>query len=267
MLRSFLNIVKEYLSIILLAVVVAFLTKCFVLDAVYVPSASMEGTLLRGDYVLVNKLLYGATTPKRLPLLQSGLPFFHFPGLRSVQRGDVIVFEFPDERRDEELSLPRYFVKRCAGLPGDEVSLQRGNIVVNDAVLNIPNTKNIAQGDFEQVRVPKKGDVVELSRQNYSMWKSLIQREGHTTEIHGDGEIFIDGAAASNYTIAKDYLFVLGDNLDHSFDSRAWGFLPEENVVGNAMMVYWSVNPSRTKDEPENFFSAVRWSRIGNFVR
>jgi signal peptidase I len=267
MLRSFLNIVKEYLSIILLAVGVAFLTKVFVLDAVYVPSGSMEGTLLRGDYVLVNKLLYGATTPKHLPLLQSGLPFIQFPGLRSVRRGDVIVFEFPEERADKELSLPRYFVKRCVGLPGDEISLQRGNIVVNGTMLNIPNTNNITRGDFEQVRVPKKGDVVELSRQNYSMWKSLIQQEGHTTEIHGDGEIFIDGAAASNYTIAKNYLFVLGDNLDHSFDSRAWGFLPEENVVGNAMMVYWSANPSRAHDESENFFSAIRWDRLGNFVR
>jgi signal peptidase I len=79
-------------------------------------------------------------------------------------------------------------------------------------------------------------------------------------------EIIIDNKPVSSYTIEKNYLFVLGDNLNHSYDSRYWGFLPEENIIGKAMMVYWSRSQLKPSRGFSGFLSSIRWNRIGRFV-
>jgi signal peptidase I len=250
---------KDALQVFLAALAGALVLKLLVLDAVYVPSGSMEGTLLRGDYVFVNKLLYGARVPGRLPILRSSLPFFQLPGLSSLRRGDVVVFDlpagaFPDARHERVT-----FVKRCVGLPGDEVEIVRGAVRVNGEELRPGGWSADRSVNFGPVRVPGAGDVLALTPATSGRWERLIMSEGHRVE-RADGMVLVDGAPRDSYTVEADHVFVLGDNINHSYDSRMWGFLPRENIVGNAMMVYWSVDPSEDR-------SAIRWDRVGAVIR
>lgn len=193
-----------------LTVALALAVKTFVVDAVHVPSASMENTLMVGDFVLVNKFVYGASTPRFLPLVGSRLPVLRLPAPGSPRRGDVIVFYAPDG------APPRLYVKRLVGLPGDTVMLRGGALVVNGVEIALPESAKRPQKpvpDFGPVVVPAAGE--------------------------------------------KILYFVLGDNRDDSLDSRAWGFVPFDRVVGRAMMIYWSVD-SRT---------GIRWGRPGTVVR
>jgi signal peptidase I len=192
--------IGDYGGIILTAIIAALVLKTFVIGAIRVPSESMESTLLSGDCVLINKLAYGTGW---------------LPALRSMQRGDVIVFKFPDDRPN-----PVYFVKRCVALGGDTVEIREGRCLVNDQRVPYGSAgSGNVEGQLAPIKVP------------------------------------------------NHYLFVLGDNLNKSYDSREWGFLPVEDVVGSAMLIYWSF-PDRTKSE--NLFARVastRWDRLGTIVR
>jgi signal peptidase I len=245
----------DALQVLLVACAAALVLKIAVLDAVYVPSRSMEGTLLRGDYLLVNKLLYGARVRGSIPLVNASLPMIHLPGLSAPRRGDVVVFELPAGAFPHGKSEPVTFVKRCVALAGDEVRIERGNVLVNgDEVA--PGAMNGAPDSFGPVRVPKAGDVLALVPATLSRWERLLRTEGHEASV-SDGRVLVDGRPTASYTVTRDYLFVLGDNLDHSYDSRMWGFLPEENIIGNAMLVYWSVDPQS---------GSIHWGRVGTRI-
>ena len=239
---------RDMLIVVLVAVGSALVLKALVIDAIVVPSRSMEQTLLAGDFVLVNKLIYGARVGHSSAV--ASFPSFYVPGLRSVERGDVIVFQLPS------VSERVYYVKRCVGLPGDEVSIENGAIMVN-GIQSESKRRTNTSASFGPVHVPRSGDVLTLEPGESAMWESLLRLEGHRlTEDESQG-VQIDGAPTSTYTVKNDYLFVLGDNLAHSDDSRSWGFLPEENVIGEAMIVYWSNDDQ----------GGIRWDRIGTRVR
>ena len=201
---------RDAAEIFAVTVVLALAVKTFVVDAVHVPSASMENTLLVGDFVLVDKFVYGPSTPRFLPILGSRLPVLRLPFPGSPGRGDVIVFYAP------EGTPARLYVKRVVGLPGDTVMLRGGALIVNGEEIPSPRSAKPVREpvpDFGPVVVPKAGEAI--------------------------------------------LYFVLGDNRDDSLDSRAWGFVPLERIVGRAMMIYWSVD-GRT---------GIRWTRAGTVVR
>jgi signal peptidase I len=166
----------------------------------------MENTLMVGDFVLVNKFVYGPSTPRFLPLVGSRLPVVRLPAPGSPARGDVIVFYAPDG------TPPRLYVKRLVGLSGDTVMLRGGALIVNGKEIASPPSAKPSRKP-----APDFGPVV----------------------------------------VPEDRYFVLGDNRDDSLDSRAWGFVPFDRIVGRAMMIYWSVD-SRT---------GIRWTRPGTVVR
>jgi signal peptidase I len=260
------NGLRQYVEIIFAVLVAAILLKTFVIDAVHIPSPSMEGTILPGDYIVVNKLIYGASSPKYLPFSHAGFSLFKLPGLRNVERGDVVVFEFPDNQQEATETTPTYFVKRCVGRGGDIVSIENGVALINGNRL-FPDDEVCRGDNFGPVSVPKQGDRILLTPENYFQWEMLISHEGHTIRRTTSSGITIDGKPSNSYTIQKNYLFVLGDNRQHSYDSRSWGFLPEENVVGKATFVYWSLNPSRAMSGAKDLFGIVRWNRIGTFIQ
>ncbi|MBI1804148.1 MAG: signal peptidase I [Ignavibacteriae bacterium] len=232
--------------------------KIFVLGAIHVPSRSMEGTLLDGDYVLVNKLIYGARVPQHLPFTRSEFPLVHVPALRRVERGDVVVFEFPVERTTAQ--SPTYFVKRCVAVGGDKIAVRDGSLFVNEKkIVERQRPGDLGEffaEDLGSTTIPRSGDIIELTSETKMIWKDIVRKDGHRLSLGHSSETFIDGKQATTYRVEKNYLLVLGDNIAHSYDSRHWGFLSEENVVGEAMMVYWSVSPS----------AVIRWERIGKFV-
>jgi signal peptidase I len=260
-----------YAGILMVAILAAFLLKTFVIGAICVPSGSMETTLLPGDFVLINKLVYGARTSAKLPFTESRFSELRIPGLRKISRGDVIVFSFPGDPDGSSPDDPVYFVKRCIAKGRDKIEINHGVCYVNDEQLQelrIPNEGAGSAGDqFGPVIVPARGDTIALTPANISAWEVLIRREGHDVRFGGPTGVTIDGIPAKKYGFEKNYLFVLGDNRERSYDSRAWGFLPEENVIGEAMMVYWSAPEEHSGSGAVDALQSIRWDRIGMFVR
>jgi signal peptidase I len=243
--------VRGYFLILFLVVACAIVVKSWFLDAVVIPSLSMEQTLLEGDYLLVNKFIYSARPGSGV----AGTAGFEVTPFRTVERGDVIVFRFPGGRETGAVEPGQLFVKRCVAVGGDEFILRGGEVKsLHESSSNDPNVLSAAGG---HILVPKRGDTIVLDAAVFPGWKSLIEGEGHTALLGDDGKVLIDGRESKEYSVERNYLFVLGDNRNHSYDSREWGFLPEANVVGKAMVVYWSVKPE----------GGIRWDRLGTVVR
>jgi len=199
--------VKDYLEPIIIAVLIALFIRAFVVQAFKIPSSSMEPTLLVGDYILVNKFIYGLRIP------YTNTKFFQF---KKPQRGDVIVFIFP-------LDPSKDFIKRVIGTEGEKVEIIQNKIYINDRLINDP------WGHFVTDDFPR----------------SYLQR------MENFGPV----------VVPKDSFFVMGDNRDNSEDSRFWGFLNVNAVLGKAFIIYFSWDWNA-----ENPLDKVRWSRIGKLI-
>jgi signal peptidase I len=258
----------------------------FVLASFEVPTGSMENTVMTGDFLFVNKFIFGGTSPRTVPFTSIRIPWFRIPALRDVRRGDVIVFEFPGNR-EEVLPEFVYYLKRCVGIPGDTLQVVNKVLYVNGIALPLPkhlkfenssilpktvkNDRTFPPGsDFNEdnygpIRIPKKGDVIDLSIDNIIKWETFIKREGHSLRIDGSF-ILIDGKPNSKYVVEDDYYFGMGDNRDNSLDSRFWGFIPKTNIVGTPMIVYWSWNPDIPLWDIFNKLGSIKFGRVGTLI-
>jgi signal peptidase I len=264
------------------------LLNSFVLASFEVPTGSMENEIMTGDFLLVNKFIFGGTTPKTIPFTSTRLPSFKLPALWDVERGDIIVFIFPG-MRDEALANDfAYYLKRCIAVSGDTLEIRNRIVTVNGKPF--PNPRNLKfnssmirplgmpdprifprgmqwnEDNYGPIVIPKKGDVVALSPEVYSRWETFIRREGHTAELV-NGVVRVDGKEAPTYTVGRDYVFGMGDNRDNRLDSRFWGFIPKESVIGTPLIVYWSWNPDVPIFSIGDKLSTVRWTRFGTLVR
>ncbi|WP_287373344.1 signal peptidase I [Prosthecochloris sp.] len=261
---------KEWFEALLIALVFATLIRVFVVESYRIPTSSMEKTLLAGDFLFVNKYIYGAKVP---------FTDIRLPGIDSVERGDIVVFKFPKDR-----SLN--YIKRCVAISGDVLEIKDRRLFINgeEAIFPehaqfladlmpagypdqqvFPRFSGFNKDNYGPIRVPRKGDVVTLNEKGYYLYASLITEEGHSIGVT-DGTILIDGQPADTYTIEQNYYFVMGDNRDNSLDSRFWGFLPERDMVGEALMVYWSWNPNISLLNPVEKLNSIRWQRTGLMV-
>ena len=243
--------VRDIFIVLFGTIIIAAGLKSCIVDAYKIPTDSMSGTLLAGDYILVNKFIYGARTPEQILFIP--LPHVQLPKLRGVQRGDIIVFNFPGEPDELRAARSQFLVKRCVALPGDTVEIVNGNIIVNN--YRTSNSFSQYTPSVPQFIVPFKGMIVDVDTASVFRWNIFIQREGHEVALR-EGKVNIDGREASSYVVEKNYYYVVGDNANNSYDSRHWGFVPEENILGKAAIIYWS------KGE-----EGVRWDRIGMIVR
>ncbi|MBF8294309.1 MAG: Signal peptidase [Bacteroidetes bacterium] len=279
--------VTSYVKTLLFTVLVAFLLKTFVVEAFRIPSGSMENTLLVGDFLLVNKTAYGLKTPRYIPLTNLAISSFTLPAFGTVRRGDVVVFEYPGRHSDAEGNDPTYYIKRCVGIPGDTVVIRSGQVIVDGRdVLPPSHAKSSYAGrarwgdagpnddsgpvdgnNFGPTIVPKKGDVIKITPATAMQWKVFVEREHHRLEIGPNGKILVDGIETSSYTVRRNYYFMLGDNRGNSLDSRFWGFVPEDNIVGEALVVYWSWDPEEAVGGVQERVSKIRWPRVGTLIR
>ncbi|HYF03056.1 MAG TPA: signal peptidase I [Patescibacteria group bacterium] len=254
-----------------------------------VPTGSMENTVMAGDFLFVNKFIFGPSTPQIVPFINMPLPFFKAPGLRDPQQGDVIVFIYPGNKNEVEASRFEYYLKRCVAAAGDELKIVNKRVYVNGKEYAVPEHANVdmnriaMEGSYSQmfpegapytpdnygpIRVPKKGDKIALSAENYEQWAMFIRREGHQVGTDGTN-ILVDGKLTGTYIVERDYCFGMGDNRDNSADSRFWGFIPYDNVVGKPIMVYWSWPVREPGVEDYSIIEKlgmVRWGRIGNLI-
>ena len=218
----------EWTKSIGIALVVWFLLRTFLVEAFRIPSGSMERTLLIGDFLFVNKALYGA----EVPIIHSRLPAFREP-----ERGEIIVF---DSVEDEGLKV----VKRLIGMPGDTLSMVDGQLFRNGEAVPEPY---IEDADSSQGEEP-------MQRSRMRAWQLPHYVGDDPAEYQPD---LMDWGPI---VVPSDSYFVMGDNRGSSYDGRYWGFLPRANVRGRPLLVYYSYDRESWKPLP--FLSAIRWDRI-----
>jgi signal peptidase I len=198
---------------VLLAVLVL---RGFIVEPFRIPSGSMMPTLLVGDFILVNKYDYGLRLPVTHARVTSG---------EKPKRGDVAVFRYP---KDESLD----YIKRVIGLPGDHISYYNRRLKVNDKPLNIElDSTYQGLGESSDLAINQGCDNVKAKCQVYNEEMGDVRYKVMTNpdvRFSADGELFVP----------PGHYFVMGDNRDHSNDSRFWGFVPEENLVGKAVMIW-----------------------------
>lgn len=279
----------EFWKNLLFAAIAAFLIKTFLIETSRVPTGSMEKTIWIGDFLFVNKFVYGSSSPRNIPFTNISLPYFQMPAIREPRAGDIVVFEFPgdkDELAPVEISN---YVKRCIGVPGDTIEVvdkvvfvngkeaprasqiqYMNNYVTPQGIANpriFPQGSNFNEDNYGPIIVPKKGDVINLSLSNIEQWRTIIDREFGKRVVSVEGNtIMIEGKPVSSYTLKQDYFFMMGDNRDDSLDSRFWGFVSRDKIVGEALMIYWSWDPSIPFSDFFNLLSSVRLNRIAKLV-
>jgi signal peptidase I len=233
------------LQSLLATIVIAVFVITYIVQAFQIPSPSMENTLLTGDYLLVDKLCYGG----------NGIADYIIP-YRSIRRGDIIVFHYP-------VNPAQHFVKRVVGVPGDRIHLVNKRVFVNGVALAEPYVRyskperNPFRDDFPRLDVLDPGI-------NADWWVQM-------PKLVESGQLIVP----------EGHYFAMGDNRDDSSDSRYWGFVPRENIIGRPLLIYWSIRNADT-DLPipasvgdrlyhfayavTHFFQITRWDRTFRVV-
>lgn len=232
----------------LVGVVLVFLIfRAFLVEAYRIPSGSMIPTLLVGDWLFVNKLVYGPHVP---------LTSARLPGYRDPQKGDVVVFVSPyqgDLAAQGEDATPT-LVKRLVGSGGDTLFMRNAVLYVNGAREERPAGAVDAQ--LQTAPIPDYPDPSFAWMRRYELPASRFGPAPAQPSHDNWGPL----------VVPRDDLFMMGDNRYDSKDSRYWGFVPRENVRGRPMFVYYSYNADDS-DRPIPFITDIRWSRIGHWIR
>ena len=281
--------IREYFDALIYAAVAAFIIKTFFFEAYRIPTGSMENTLKIGDFLLVSKLSFGPTTPRNIPFTDIRLPYLKLPGFGNPEVGEIVVFDWPGDRDEKESAIVYNYVKRCVGVPGDSIKIVNRVLYNNGKVFpNPPFSKFISplappgminprmfpagggwnEDNYGPLRIPKIGDKIRIDTSNFDGWKMFVTKEGSKIEMR-DKKVFVDGneLANSEYIVKRDYYFMMGDNRNNSLDSRFWGFVPRENIIGKPWLVYWSWDADIPIFKFFELVSTIRWDRIGSMPK
>lgn len=260
----------------------------FLFTSFRIPSDSMEPGLTEGDAILVWKPILGARLFNLSATMRLEQVEIHrVPGFRKVKRNDVLVFNFPHPNTWDkiEMHILKYYVKRCIGLPGDTLSISNGYFKVNnenEEYGNILSQKQIgstqpedfAKGvyrsfpydsiidwnikDFGPLYIPKAGDVLPMNRTNVVLYRKLIEWEQKGRLELRDSVVLLNNKPVQTYRFQKNYYFMAGDKGENSQDSRYWGLLPEEYIVGKAVLIWKSTDPYTKKFRWDRFLKKIR---------
>jgi signal peptidase I len=224
----------ELIQAIIIALFAALVLRQFVIASYKVPTGSMEDTVLIGDFMFVNKFVYGARTPDwiGIPFTRTGfnIPWFRFPAITDPKQYDIIVFKYPvDPFLD--------YIKRC--------------IAVGSQTLEIKNKTVYVDGEkFPRPAHMKFIDPNILSYENrrFSVFRSDMGSRDNFGPV----------------TIPLNSYFAMGDNRDNSLDSRAWGFVPHDNIIGKPLIIWFSWD---SRIPTYRIFNKIRWDRLGSVLR
>lgn len=256
------SVIREYFESAVVTVIMALFGMTFIVQAVKVPTGSMQNTIVVGDHLLVNKFVF-APGP-RLPVLPQ----------REIRRSDIIVFKYPGnpfdperDKQDDNIPYKVNYVKRVIGLPGDVVEVKGVRVFVNGSPLPehiVVVRKPINEKAPLEIKeeTPRQGN--ELYNVYYFEDSVAAAREGQDSRVSSDFHFAVNGKPAK---VPENSYFVMGDDRDNSLDGRAWGFVPRDLIIGRAMFVYWSYDETKPFASPLDFFSNTRWSRTGTMVR
>jgi signal peptidase I len=237
------SVVREYFESAAITVIMALFGMTFITQAVKVPTGSMQNTITIGDHLLVNKFIYG--TGFKLPFLPQ----------RDIRRGDIMVFKYPGFRHKvysgdsdpNNIPYKTNYVKRVIGIPGDHVKVDGHTVLVNGQPLPEHVITALDQGNDRPVKIVDNPP----------------RKPGELYDVYYTGDRGDDGMDFTDVTVPPDSYFVMGDNRNNSLDSRFWGFVPRELVIGRAMFVYWSYDESNSEGD----FLNTRWGRTFKMVK
>ncbi len=359
------NKTADTVSSLLFAIVVATFVHTYFIQPFTIPTSSLEKSLLVGDFLFVSKVNYGARTPMTtvaLPMVHDTipltkkksylnwpqLPYFRIPGFQSVERNDIVVFNWPVDtvykfrdqsglRVDKPIDKKSNYVKRCVGVPGDQLEIKDGIVFVNGKELILPErskpqfsykvaldgktpidfeyllkdmditdgagfmdaekrdtlfiaaltaanaerlqhipgitgvqkiiSKEVELGIFPHINkwnrynfvpiyIPQQGKTVALNLETLPFYKAIItDYEKNDLKVTG-AEIRINGKIATSYTFQQNYYWMMGDNRHNSEDSRYWGYVPENHIVGKPIFIWMSY------DSNGKGLKKIRWDRL-----
>jgi len=295
-----LSYINKFFKIIFWSVCLWLLIRIFFFQVFKVPSDSMNNTFKDGDYIFVNKLAYGPRIPITPLSIHIGnekhflnwisIPYLRLPGYSEISLNDILVFNLPSEISDP-VDERKEYVKRCIGLPGDTILIDKGTVFINhmitpelqeqikwciikkkdntvkecfissmtfDSISNdkhtliikknymssetyspnyFPNASQIKWNpdNLGPLYVPKKGKSIQLNDTTILLYQKIIEQFEHNTLTFKNDSVFLNGKFTLSYTFKMNYYFVLGDNRCNSIDSRFWGFLPEDHIIGKAI--------------------------------
>jgi signal peptidase I len=218
----------EWVKSLGIALLLFLVIRTFVIEAFRIPTGSMETTLLVGDFLLVNKAVYGAQVPGTAVRL---------PAFGEPDRGDVVVFTPPHEP-------DKNYVKRLVGLPGDTLSMRDKVLFVNGLPLAEPYARH--------------GDPMDVHAPGMRWQLDHLLEPTHRLQYRPSRDNW------GPVTVPNGHVFVLGDNRDDSEDSRYWGFVEQTAIKGKPLFVYYSFNPRTLRNAP--WLTEIRWDRIGGAI-
>ena len=263
------SVFREYFESFVVTLVMAIFGMTFVLQAVTVPTGSMQNTILIGDYLLVNKFIF-APGGKPLPLMPQ----------REIERGDIIVFKFPgfpkelakskQERDQAGVPYQTNFVKRVIGLPGDTVEFRNNEVYVNGQPLpehriTADSPEDRAGREDDQAALVVKSEEPRTPDEKYSVYYSEDSMElAQKGKLPPSGNYGVEGKPIK---VPDDSYFVMGDSRDHSLDSRYWGPVNRDLIIGRAMFVYWSCDRAASGGSILGCITNPRLDRIGKLIK
>ena len=253
------SVAREYFESFVVTLVMAIFGMTFILQAVTVPTGSMQNTINIGDYLLVNKFIF-APGGRPLPFLPQ----------RSIERGDIIVFKFPGypdflhkSRAEKEQAGTPYqinFVKRVIGLPGDKIEIKENHVFINDQQL--PEHRIIGDTDSEESALQTKEFEPRTPDESYDVYYSEKNIKDPSISDYADF-----AAPGKPYIVPENSYFVMGDSRNKSLDSRYWGPVNRDLIIGRAMFVYWSCDRAGGDGSIFGCLTNPRLNRIGKLIK
>ena len=282
------KITLQVLILIFASIILTVFLKVFCFASFKVPSGSMEPTLKTGDYIMVNKMILGPRIFKDWKFWADGnWKMKRMKGLRAIRRNEILVFNFPitDNSWDKiEMDFNAHYVKRCVGIPGDTFYIKDGfyrvkgstdtlGVYHNQEVLSAMNDSSLNKfvlncfpfgsiyhwtiRNFGPIYIPKANDRIPIDYKNIELYRKIIVYEtGKSLEVNHN-VVTQGGNLLKEYVFKTNYYFMAGDYVMDSKDSRYWGFLPEDHIIGKVSFIWKSEDENTGKFRWERFFKGV----------
>lgn len=285
--KKIIKTILQYVAAAILSLGFALLLRLFAVDFYSIPSDSMEPTIQPGDFILVNKLSFGARMYRNFDFLDTGEEpqTWRVKGYSPIEHGDVLVFNFPYSKGWNKISmhLSRFYVKRCIGIPGDTLQIRDAFYEINGqrGFGNLEDQQMISeyQGEFPRsiyhtipfdprlhwnildmgpLYIPRAGAQIILDTLACRLYHKMIAYESGLLLREARGKVYCGDSLMEQYTFRKNWYFMGGDHMWNSQDSRYIGLIPEEFIIGKAVMVLTSKNPDTHNYRWKRFFKRIR---------
>jgi signal peptidase I len=248
------SIFREYFESLVTTLVMALFGMTFIIQAVTVPTGSMQNTIMINDYFLVNKFIF-APKSAYLPFLPQ----------RDIERGDIVVFKYPGFRDGTKERVTPYqtnYIKRVIGLPGETVEFKDNQVFINGNLLPehrlVSEDPGVSTTSIETTELaPRKPDEKWSVTYDQSTMDAIKEGQSVTRGMKY-------GVAGGKTQVPENQYFVMGDNRNNSEDGRFWGFVPRELIIGQALFVYWSCDGSETMG---SCITSPRLRRLGHVIQ